>query len=199
VSRHCHGEVSRNTALELTMVGGCLMKLRRDEEAVATLTEAVRTMASAVGDDHARTTYAREMLAVSLARCGRLDEAWAVLDACRPSTLTAFDAVRHGQRRAQVLLASGRPAEGLEDLQAMLQVCPQLPSDIQALVRLVEGQLLAAAGRPAEAVAAFETAEAQVASRWVPHSVVLAEIRHRLAAARVHQSAGRFCQAELRR
>jgi hypothetical protein len=166
------------------MVGGCLLKLRRDADAVVALSEAMATLVAAVGDAHARTTYAREMLAVALARCGRPDEAWAALEACQPSALFAFDAARHGMRRAQVLYMQGRGAEGLRALEAMLAACPQLTPDIQAQQRLLEGEGLALAGRHVEAVTAFEAAESLVANRWVPHSVVLAEIRRRLADAR---------------
>jgi serine/threonine-protein kinase len=181
VSRACHGAVSRSTGLELTMVGGCLLKLRRDDDAAVVLAEAVTVLVAAAGDDHARTTYAREMLAVALARSHRIADAWAALEACRPSALFAFDAARHGLRRAQVQLAAGQADAGLHDLQAMIAACPQLPPDIQALVRLTEGELFAARGYPTEAAAALAAAESLVATRWVPHSVVLAEIRRRRA------------------
>ena len=84
------------------------------------------------------------------------------------------------ERFLGVLLEQGAAEEGLRALQPTLAGCAQLPPDIQALVRLVEGELLSGAGRHAEAIGPLMAAESLVAPRWV-HSAALAEIRGRLA------------------
>lgn len=156
------GSATKGVGQQQYRLGEALVRARRDAEAEAELSEAVRTLSAVLPADHAEVQLAHAALALVLARAGRLEEADAEVE--RASVLPlgeTMDGASIAVRVGSVRSLQGRHEQALTLLQDASDYLNRQAIPIahaQALAALGEAQL--AAGRADEAVTTLESARA---------------------------------------
>ncbi len=174
-------------AIALGNIGQALILLDRPEEAVAPLAEAAELRERFYGADHRWARGYRADQARALSMLGRHTDALALIDQVVAPCRGKVEDYQEGSfftTRALILRRAGRPAEGINGLDATLAYLPRsgfADDELVARTHQERGRCLLAAGRPEEAVAALERSLAA----WRGHATALneAEAAFDLAAA----------------
>ena len=159
VAEHVQGGTGGNRGIDHFALGRALAAQRHDEEALLHLKESVRLLTESVGSAP-QTLRSRSVEAGVLTRLGRLEKADAIFSELSPAVWPMAEKAQSQARLALLRSRQGRDGEAVGLALASREALKAHPSKIvRAVAASTLGQVLLAAGSPADAVIALREAQ----------------------------------------